>query len=121
MNYGELQARLAMDLHRTDLATEIVSFIETARIQLNTRFNLSLVPFVDDADTDIILDPIPELYVYAALSEGYTFLHNGDAKAAYWSDWNTLADKQNIQKPGGPTDPFTDPPIIVMYEPPEDS
>ena len=117
MNFGELKSRVAMDLHRTDLVTEIVSFIETARIQLNTRFNLALIPFVDDADTDIILDPIPELYVYAALAEGYTFLHNGDAKAAYWQDWNTLADKQNIQTPGGPTDPFTQAPVIQIYIP----
>ena len=119
MNFGELKTRLARDLHRTDLASEIVSFIETARILLNTRFNLALVPFVDDADTDIILDPLPELYIYAALGEGYTFLHNGDAKAAYEADWRRLADAQNIQNPGGPVDPFTQAPVIQQYIPGE--
>jgi len=118
MNYGELQAYIAAFLHRTDLSGQIPDFVENARERLNRRFNLVLVPLVDDTDTNDLLTATPSLYYYAAISNGYGFLHNGEAMTTYNTRWEDECDRQNILQPFGPADNFTAPPIITIYEAP---
>ena len=117
MNYGELQARIAADLHRTDLSAQIPDFIDSARLQINARFDLDLVAFVDDADENEVLTEWPLLYVYSALGEGYNWLHNGDAATSYLQRWAEQADRLNITAPGSSVDPFEVPPCIQPYIP----
>ena len=117
MDYGQLKARIASDLHRTDLGAQIPDFIESARIMINSRFDTSLAAFTSDSDTNDVLTQVPELYIYAALCEGYTWLHNGDAMATYLQKWEMLADRQNITNPSGPLNPYTQAPVIQQWEP----
>ena len=117
MNYGELRAFVASYLHRTDLGTEVDGFIDQARTRINRRFCTDLASFNIDTDTNDVLTESPELYQYAALAEGYGFLHNGDAMTTYNQRWETEADRQNITDPGGATDPYKDaPPFVRIHE-----
>lgn len=115
MNYGELKAQVASYLHRTDLDAEIPDFIDRARERLNRRFLQHNPMFTHDSHTDPILTEWPDLYLYASLTEGYGFLHNGPAMSSWDIRFTREADHTNINHPGVATDVYTEPPVIVPY------
>ena len=107
MDYLGLKALVAAWLHRSDLtATQIPNFILAATERINRRFNLSLANLVDDTDTNDVLTSFPMIYAYAAVEEGYIYMHNGDAATTYADRWEKECDRANVLQSGTALDEF---------------
>jgi hypothetical protein len=114
MTYGQLKARLVSVSHRTDLTASLPDFVEDARIKLNSRFGLTLAPFVADTDTNTVLTNFPLLYLYASLQALYEHLNNGDNAGYYKGLFDEQCSLQNITANSGATDPYySSPPVVI--------
>lgn len=117
MNYGELKARLAADLHRSDLTVHLPFFVDQARERLERRFGIELAELLADVDTDEVLTHNPSLYRLAALGEAYRFLNDGENADTFDRLWNVECNRVNVSGLPGYTDPWTDadgnPPVIT--------
>jgi hypothetical protein len=88
--------------------------VEDARIKLNSRFGLTLAPFVADTDTNTVLTNFPLLYLYAALQALYEHLNNGDNAGYYKGLFDEQCSLQNITANSGATDPYySSPPVVI--------
>jgi hypothetical protein len=96
MNYAQLRAKVARDLHRSDLSGDIPDFINAARVRINERFGTDYPVLVLDTDTNESLTEHPNIWRYASLVEGYLFLHNGSAAETYDGRYIEASDRLNI-------------------------
>lgn len=108
MNYGELRARIAKTLHRTDLDTVIPEFVADAQDAIGRRFGIVLAPLVDDADTDAVLTESPLLYIYFSMHAGCLFLRDADGAAMWLQAFDLQASREVITSGRPSTDPYTD-------------
>lgn len=96
MDYGTLQNRVASWLHRSDLSGEIPDFIDQARQRINRRFGTEYPQLVNTTDTNASLTEHGDMWLFASLVEGYTFLHNGAAAEAFDGRYGAAANQINI-------------------------
>jgi len=85
----------------------MANFVEDARLKLNRRFGLTLVPLVADTDTNPVLTEFPLLYLYAAVQSGFEYLNNGNNAQYIFDKWEIECDRQNILNPYSVTDHYT--------------
>lgn len=90
MTYAELQADIADRSHRKDMAARIPKFIESARVRINYRLTLELVPFTAPDDTNDILTGNPLLYFYPAMQGLFEFIEEFESASYY----NQMFDNQ---------------------------
>jgi len=74
MTYEQLQAKIVATSHRKDLTAQIPGFVEDARVLLNYRLGLALVPLVNPTDTNDLLTANPLLYFYPAMKALYEYI-----------------------------------------------
>lgn len=83
MNYQQLQDKIVATAHRKDMVPRAPDFIEDARVRLNYRLGLELVPLVLPDDTNDILTANWLLYFYPAMKALYEFIVELDTAAVY--------------------------------------
>ena len=107
MNYGQLKARIASTMHRSELlTTQVPNFVADATVRINNRLGLGLAPLVADDDTNPVLTDSYLLYLYAGLQAGYEFLNNGDNAEYYGRRFEATADIVNVTGNDASTDPY---------------
>lgn len=110
MTFSELYAKIADKCHRKDMTARIPGFVDDARVMLNMRLGLVLVPPADPADTDEILTDWPLLYYYAALAELYEFVEEYETGSYFGAKWEREVDRYYITRAG------TEPLVILPAE-----
>lgn len=103
MTYLELQKKIIDKAHRKDMATRAPEFIEDARVRLNYRLGLELVPLVADDDTNQILTDNWLLYFYPAMKGLYEFIEEFETASYYEQKYRDEADNYYITRPGQDT------------------
>lgn len=82
-NYAELKAAVADYTKRTDLTNQIPDFIRAAHIKLNEINGVGpLMMFVEDTDTNPLLDYSPFPYLYGAVGYAAAYLRD-DSLSGY--------------------------------------
>lgn len=84
MNFGELKTKVIDASHRKDMTSRVAQFIDDARVSINYRLTLELVPFAADEDTNEVLTSNQLLYFYAAMKRLHEFILEFET-ASYWA------------------------------------
>lgn len=74
MTYDQLTQRLILQSHRSDLSNNIPGFVEDARMKINQRLGLELVPMSASSDTNDVMLNNYLLYFYGALVSLYQYI-----------------------------------------------
>mgnify|MGYP001546565971 FL=1 len=115
MNYGELKAAAQAWQHRTDLGSQIDLCVQNVSHRLQVRFGITLDPLVNDADTNIILDNNPQVYLYGTSRELAIYTHDAVATQAYEQLYQDEVSRLNITYNGTEWD-NTSPAILNEVE-----
>ena len=107
MNYGELKAAAQAWQHRTDLGSQIDLCVQNVSYRLQVRFGITLDPLVNDADTNIILDKNPQVYLYGTSRELAIYTHDAVATQAYEALYQDEVNRLNITYNGAEWDNTT--------------
>jgi hypothetical protein len=109
-DYASLQAAIADEMHRLDMAGRIPTFVQNAHIEIarwvkdysvecvqdpngcwcRTRVPYELAPLVNGSDSNDVLTQFPFAYLYLATAAGLTFIRDYEGAAAY----QAMADTQ---------------------------
>lgn len=100
MTYQELQTKMIDMSHRKDMTARVPGFIEDARVRLNSRLGLELVPLVAPTDTNDILTENYLLYYYAAMQSLYEFIVEYETASYFDGQFNRQADNFYVTAPG---------------------
>lgn len=111
MNYGQLKALIKDATHRKDMDARIPQFVDDARVMLNDRLGLALVPLSADSSTDTVLTGNHLLYFYAAMRSFYLFIKEHETAATYSQLWDQQIENYWINRAG------TEPLVITPEEP----
>ncbi len=99
VDYQSLQAAVADEMHRLDMAARIPLFIDAATSDLTSwvkdytvepvsdgtweRVPYVLAPLVNPGDTNDVIDQFPNAYLYGAVARGMLFTRDYQAASAY--------------------------------------
>lgn len=104
MNYAELKAKIIDQSHRKDMANRVAGFIDDARLRINNRLGLALVPLTADTDTDEILTENDLLYFYPSMQALFEFVGEYETASYFQNKWDGQADGYYVTRAG--TDPL---------------
>jgi hypothetical protein len=110
MTANELITRVAQIMHRADLGAQLPNWVADATRRINRRFGIELpVP----VNGDVLPVGTEDLFLWAALTQGYEHLNNGDNAKYYDQKWELEADRQNVLSPGSVTDNYAAAPPFI--------
>lgn len=105
MTYLQLKNRLTWQSHRSDLTNMLPSFVEDARMKINQRLGLELIPLVSDGDENEVMLKNYLLYYYAALESLYNHIIEMETANYFAQLFEVQADGWYVTASG--TEPLT--------------
>src|SRR5690606_10535030 len=102
MDYQQLQADIANELNRSDLAGDIPSFIRRAENSLRRDIRLQDYPPItrlsDDEPTNWLLEDWDDIYFYAALVESAPFLKEDERIPVWRTELDRRLEEMHLKK-----------------------